>query len=346
MTEPLEIKNLFSLRGFNTFDIEAKTQYFINLVSQSDYQAATKSKLVRENPYFILGGGSNVILPDYYDGVVLHPANSEIKLLEQKDGHLYVEAGAGTRWLDFVNHCIDNGWYGLENLASIPGCVGAAPVQNVGAYGKEAKDVIHRVHCHDIADGSQRWIEAAECGFGYRWSNFKGEWKNRYIIDRVVFKLEEKFNPDVTYKALAQALADRNIDHPTARQLADTVTALRDSKLPNPNEIGSAGSFFKNPIVDSDVFETLRKANPGIVAFPAGDGRQKLAAGWLIEQCGWKGRTLGRVGVYEKQALVLVNRGGCTASDVRQLADAIIADVRTRFGVELECEAIFVNSEN
>ena len=338
----LRIETAFSLRGFNTFGIDSQTMCFINLCSQNDYWMFAKNNSYKDVPQFILGCGSNVILPDLYEGYIIHPANSEITLLEKKDGHYYVVAGAGTRWLDFVNHCIKNQWYGLENLASIPGSVGAAPVQNIGAYGKEAKDVIHRVHCYDFTDGSDRWIEAADCGFGYRWSNFKGKWKNRYIIDRVVFKLDEQFIPDLSYKALVNALAERNIDHPTARQLADIITAVRDSKLPNPDEIGNAGSFFKNPIVDNELYESLRTDYPDIVAFPTDDGRHKLAAGWLIERCGWKGRTMGRVGVYEKQALVLVNRGGCTSKDVRRLADTIIADVKNRFGVELECEAIFV----
>lgn len=342
MNAGLEIHNDFALREYNTFGIECTASRFVALRSGEDYADLVRSGLLRESPFFILGGGSNVVLPDTYDGVIVHPANKGIRLLECVDGRCLVEAGAGEKWADFVDYCIAKGWYGLENLAAIPGCVGAAPVQNVGAYGKEAKDVVCRVHCFDIEKGTEWWIDAADCGFGYRWSRFKGEWKDRYLIDRVVFSLSSEFHPDVTYKALAVALDEQGIANPTARQLADTVTALRDSKLPNPSTIGSAGSFFKNPIVTDSVYEDLKTANPDIVAFPVDDGHYKLAAGWLIEHCGWKGRSLGRAGVYEKQALVLVNRGGCSGDDVRRLANAVVADVEARFGVHLECEAIFV----
>lgn len=338
----LHIQNDVSLLQYNTFGIDAIAERFVELHSCNDYAELLMSNLLKGSSHFILGGGSNVILPDRYEGTIVHPANKGIRLVEQRDAHIYIEANAGEVWADFVDLCIQQGWYGLENLAAIPGCVGAAPVQNVGAYGKEAKDVIDRVHCFDICDGSERWIEASDCGFGYRWSNFKGEWKDRFIIDRVIFKLDLNFEPDITYKALSASLSERNILHPTARQLADTVATIRDTKLPNPKVTGSAGSFFKNPVVDDTLFRSLCSRYPDIVSFPTPDGQHKLAAGWMIEHCGWKGRTVGRVGVYEKQALVLVNRGKCSGNDVRQLAKAIIADVEEHFGVRLECEAIFV----
>ena len=344
MSDNLNIRTDFSLLKYNTFGIDSIADRFIQLDSIADYSALVASGMLDESPFFILGGGSNVVLPDRYKGAVVHPANKGIRLIERRDGHCFVEAQAGEVWVDFVEYCITQGWYGLENLAGIPGSVGAAPVQNVGAYGKEAKDAVWRVHCFDIHSGEERWIDADECQFGYRWSRFKGEWAGRYLIDRVVFRLNEEFVPDLTYKALASALVERGIKKPTARQVVDTVKQVRDSKLPNPNQTGSAGSFFKNPIVGVDVYERLKSSYPNIVAFAVDESRYKLAAGWLIEQCGWKGRTLGRAGVYEKQALVLVNRGGCTGEDVRSLSEAIISDVETRFGVTLECEAIILNS--
>lgn len=341
MSDMEVIKN-FSLLEYNTFGIASVASQFVALHGSDDYRELIRSQMLKQGGYFILGGGSNVVLPDYFDGVIVHPANKGVRLLEQHNGQCVVEAEAGEVWADFVDYCIGQGWYGLENLAAIPGCVGAAPVQNVGAYGKEAKDFISRVHCFDIKCGEECWIEASDCGFGYRWSRFKGEWKDRFIIDRVVFLLSNTFVPDLSYRALESAVKERCLEQPTARQLADTVAAVRDSKLPNPNMVGSAGSFFKNPVIQEDKYEQLLNECPDLVAFPLGNGRYKLSAGWLIERCGWKGQTLGRVGVYEKQALVLVNRGGCSGDDVRRLADAVVSDVENNFGVHLECEAIFV----
>ncbi len=342
MNGTLNIKENFKLLNYNTFGIDAVAAHYVQLDSAGDYAALVRSGLLQRHPFFVLGGGSNVVLPDRYEGTVVHPANKGIRLIDRQNGICLVEAEAGEVWADFVDRCISNGWFGLENLAGIPGTVGAAPVQNVGAYGKEAKDVIERTHIVDIESGEERWVTAEECQFGYRWSRFKGDWRNRFLIDRVVFRLSDTFVPDLGYKALATALADRGLQQPTARQLADTVTAVRDSKLPNPKEIGSAGSFFKNPIVSAADYERIKADCPDVVAYATADGGYKLAAGWMIEHCGWKGRSLGPVGVYEKQALVLVNRGGCNGGDVRRLADTIIADVEARFGVKLECEAIFV----
>ena len=351
MTKPLEIRKDVDLREYNTFGIAAKADRFVELSDGDSYRALLDSGLLRQYPFFILGGGSNVVFPDRYEGTVVHPANKGVRLVGDEGGYCFVEAASGEVWADFVDCCIGNGWHGLENLAAIPGSVGAAPVQNVGAYGREAKDVVWRVHSLDIATGEERWIEASDCQFGYRWSVFKGELKGCCLIDRVLFRLETEYHPDLSYKALASALTERGIVSPTARQVADTVAAVRDSKLPNPKEIGSAGSFFKNPVVSEEKYLSLKAEYPDIVAFevkrdassPADDERHyKLAAGWLIERCGWKGRTLGRAGVYEKQALVLVNRGGCTGKDVRSLADAVITDVASRFALTLECEAIFV----
>ncbi|MBQ6956004.1 MAG: UDP-N-acetylmuramate dehydrogenase [Bacteroidales bacterium] len=333
----------FPMKQYNTFGIDAIAERLCMLEERDDFRLAALSEELGNSPFFILGGGSNVVFPERYRGTVLHPVNKGIELVGQRDGSYIVEAAAGEVWADFVDHCIAHGWYGVENLAGIPGCVGAAPVQNVGAYGMEAKDVIDAVHCFEIGTGNDCWISNDDCRYAYRWSRFKGEWQGRYLIDRVRFCLNEVFAPDLSYKALSSAVEGiRELD---ARRLADAVVSIRDSKLPNPKEIGSAGSFFKNPVVGGDKFQRLKERHPEMVAYPV-EGGYKLAAGWLIEQSGWKGRTIGRVGVYEKQALVLVNRGGATGRDVKSLAEMIINDVEQRFGVHLEPEAIIIECLN
>lgn len=334
----------FSLKTYNTFGINSIASNVVMPETSADFRDTAKSATA---PFFILGGGSNVVLPDRYEGTIIHPINKGIYKIDERgdqgclDGRVMVEAAAGEVWANFVDYCIAQGWYGLENLAGIPGTVGASPVQNVGAYGAEAKDVIDSVHCYEIGTGNELWIAHDDCQFAYRWSRFKGEWKDCYIIDRVRFRLRETFTPNLSYKALSSAVDDNK--NMTARQLADIVVSIRDSKLPNPMEIGSAGSFFKNPVVDSDTFHRLKEQYPEIVAFAVDNGGFKLAAGWLIDQCGWKGGSLGKAGVYEKQALVLVNRGGATSSDIIALSQQIISDVKAKFSITIEPEAIILD---
>lgn len=338
----MTVQHNVSLRPYNTFGIDACADSFVTLHNEANFRELIQSGMLRQKPFFILGGGSNVVFADRYKGLVVHPHNKGIHLLEKRDGYCYVEACAGEVWADFVRYCIACGWHGLENLAAIPGTVGAAPVQNVGAYGREAKDVISRVHLFYIESGTEEWMDAADCDFDYRWSVFKGRLKGKCLIDRVVFRLSESFEPCLTYKALANAFEEQGISHPSASQVANAVTAIRDAKLPNPSVIGSAGSFFKNPVVDSHQAHSLLQQYPDMVVFPVDENHYKLAAGWLIDHCGWKGRNCGTVGVYPKQALVLVNNGDATGADVKILAHAIIDDVYSHFGVTLECEAIFV----
>lgn len=333
----------FSLLHHNTFGIDAVASRFVEVESADDYGSLFSMPELRSSPFFILGGGANVVFADHYEGTVIHPVNRGVRLVDRHDGHCFVEAQSGESWDHFVRTCIANGWYGLENMVSIPGSVGASAVQNVGAYGSEAKDVIERVHVFSLSDGSQRWVEASECCFAYRHSIFKDEWKDRYIIDRILFRLHDSFSPKVSYKALSDALEERAIANPSASDVADVVTAIRASKLPDPQVVGSAGSFFKNPVVDASLYNAIRLSYPDVVAHATPDGGYKISAGWMIDRCGWKGRTVGRVGVYEKQALVLVNRGGCNGQEVRLLASDIVADIKSHFGVELQCEAIFVN---
>ena len=338
----LTIQTNVSLKPYNTFGIDAMASRLVQLDSDDDFWALIASGLLRQK-HLILGAGSNVVFTDDYDGLVVLVRNDDIKFIDDP-GELGVLAigGAGCLWDSFVDRCVSRGFYGVENLAGIPGTVGAAVVQNMGAYGLEVKDVVDAVSYYDIATGISNVISAADCRFGYRDSIFKHELAGHVVIDKVTFRLSNHYQCNVSYSAI-RALADADPRCLTsAVDMVRAVRALRDSKLPNPKVLGSAGSFFKNPVVDKAKHDQLLADFPGIVTFNLGDGNYKVAAGWMIERCGWKGRRVGNVGVYDKQALVLVNHGGATGRDVRSLADAIIADVDNAFGITLHPEAIFV----
>lgn len=296
-------------------------------------------------PRFILGGGSNLVLTGDFDGLVLHMAIPGRRLAGEDAQAWYVEAGAGENWHDFVQWTLAQGWPGLENLSLIPGTVGAAPIQNIGAYGLEAGERIHSLTAFDFAAGSPVAFNRADCRFGYRDSLFKQEgWhlSARFAITAVTFRLPKAWLPLTGYADLARELAERKITSPTARNLAEAVAAVRRRKLPDPSEVPNAGSFFHNPVVDAVIADRLAAQYPTLPRYPQADGRVKLAAGWLIEQAGWKGRNLGPVGMYEKQALVLVNRGGARGADVARTMAAVQADVLARFGVQLTPEPVFL----
>lgn len=339
----MQIEHNISLKDFNTFGIESIASDYVSIRSEQDIRELCESRLLRLRPFLVVGGGSNLVFShDIYRGLIVHMENKGIEIHSIDGDDILVEAQAGEVWDDFVHFCINHDCYGVENMAAIPGTVGAAPVQNVGAYGTEAKDVIELVRAYDVESGKLRVFTNRECKFGYRNSVFKKELRNRYIVASVIFRLHREFHMDMGYKALQTAVAQRGYLHPSAQQVAEVVESVRDSKLPNPKEIGSAGSFFKNPVVSADSFAIIKRRYPDIVSFPAEDGRVKLAAGWMIEKSGWKGKNLGPCGVYEKQALVLVNRGGCSGKDVIALANAVVADVEKHFGIRLEEEAIIV----
>ena len=328
----------------NTFGIPASADQYLVLHSEQQLRDLLLQGSLQRSPLLIIGGGSNIVFTQHYHGTVLHLDNHGIQPLADPDPDpdaILVQAAAGEQWDTFVRHCIAHGWHGAENLVAIPGTVGASPVQNVGAYGVEAKDIIHSVRTLEIATGRTRIFTNAQCRFAYRNSIFKNELKDQYIVTSVTFRLHKTFRPNIGYKAVSDALAQSGIAQPTVLQLADTIAAVRWSKLPRPEQTGSAGSFFKNPVVTPEQYATLQQQHPDMVAYPAPDG-YKLAAGWLIEHAGWKGRAMGRCGVYEKQALVLVNLGGCTGPEVLALADAITSSVQQTYGVTLEKEAIIV----
>lgn len=327
-----------SLRNLHTFGIDSVAETLIDVSSINALESLLQEGIPQ--PFVILGGGSNMLFSDHYRGCVIRIGLKGIKVVKEDESVIIVEAGAGEIWDNFIRHCLQQGWYGLENLAAIPGTVGASPVQNVGAYGVEAKDCISEVLAVNIATGKQMTLSADKCKFGYRDSIFKNELAGRCVVTSVRFRLSKHFTPKIGYKALAETLQEEGITQPTAQQVYDTITHIRWAKLPKPEAIGSAGSFFKNPIITCSQYEDLRSKYPNMPAFEAGD-KYKVSAAWLIERCGWRGRTLGRCGVYDKQSLVLVNRGGCTFDEVRHLANAIVADVESLFGIRLQQEAIF-----
>ena len=325
----------------NTFGIPATADRYLVVSDEAELRSLLADPVLTEKPFLILGGGSNMVFSRHFSGTILHLENKGIRLLETQSDNILVEAAAGEVWDDFVHHCIANGWHDVENLVAIPGTVGAAPVQNVGAYGVEAKDVIYSVRTFEVGTGVERIFRNDECHFAYRDSIFKHELLGRYVVWSVTFRLHKSFQPNIRYQAITDALATAGITTPSPQQLADTIAEVRWSKLPRPEVMGSAGSFFKNPVVSVEHYQRLKADHPDIVAYSVPDG-YKLAAGWLIEHAGWKGRSLGRCGVYAKQALVLVNLGGCTGAEVQALADAVTSDIQAQFGVTLEKEAIII----
>ena len=332
----LKDKRDYSLKAHNTFGIEARCRRFLEY-STAD-EARRVAAMLREEGggFLIVGSGSNLLLTKDFDGTVVHSAvrGIEVKADGETDDSL-VQAGSGENWDAFVDWCVKRGLYGLENLSLIPGEVGACAVQNIGAYGAEAKDAIERVEAIDIQSGEHRWIEARDCAYAYRQSRFKGEWKNHFLILSVVFRLHNNFVPLVDYGNIRQELERRGIAEPTAEQLREVIIDIRRAKLPDPEVQGNAGSFFMNPVVDRATFERLQKDYPDMPHYYIDESHEKIPAGWMIDQCGWKGRSMGRAGVHARQALVLVNLGDATGSEIVALSDTIRQDVKQKFGIDI-----------
>ena len=327
----------YSLKEHNTFGIDAKCRRFIEF--EDDEEAFEVAEILRKSalPYIIIGGGSNLLLTKDFDGIVVR---SGIK------GHYFEEdftcermtCGSGEVWDDMVATSIKAGYYGLENLSLIPGDVGASAVQNIGAYGVEAKDFILCVWMVEIATGKPWMIGNEECEYGYRQSRFKQDWKNRFLITRVTYGLARTFRPRLDYGNIRSELERRGITEPTAEQVRDVIIDIRNAKLPDPKVEGNAGSFFMNPVVTRNRYEKLAALYPDMPHYKVDSRHEKIPAGWMIEQCGWKGKSLGRAGVHDKQALVLVNRGGATGAEIVALSDAIRKDVKARFGIDIHPE--------
>lgn len=344
---PSFIQREFDLAVHTTLALPGRAAYFANITELAQLTEIASLQERISKRCFVLGGGSNLVLTGDFDGLVMHVALPGRQLVGEDADAWYVRAGAGENWHAFVDWTIAQGWPGLENLTLIPGTVGAAPIQNIGAYGLELTERFHSLDAFDMRQGKLVSFDRAACRFAYRNSVFKQEgWHldGRFVITAVTLRLPKAWQPLTRYAELAAELAGQKIvaPNPNAREIADAVCAIRRRKLPDPALIPNAGSFFHNPIVDAQSADRLAVAHPGLPRYPQLDGRVKLAAGWLIEASGWKGKQLGRVGMYEKQALVLVNRGGASGADVMALAQAVQHDVRQRFGVELMPEPVFL----
>lgn len=335
--------NNYSLLEHNTFGIDAKCERFIEYASNEEAQMVAEV-LRGANEYLIIGGGSNLLLTKDYQGIVVTPATMQnvadgIEILN--DG-VSIRCWAGLVFDDVVAFATNKGLYGMENLSLIPGEVGASAVQNIGAYGAEAKDVIESIEAVEIATGKVVTISAADCNYAYRQSIFKHEWKNKYLITHVTYRLSSTFTPHLDYGNIRTELEKKGIGMPTAQQLRDTIIEIRNEKLPDPKVEGNAGSFFMNPIVDKEKYQGLAarydKMPHYVVEDTNGEVAYKIPAGWMIDKCGWKGKTLGKAGVHAKQALVLVNRGGATGADITHLMKTIQDDVKRSFGIELHPE--------
>ncbi|MBR0273616.1 MAG: UDP-N-acetylmuramate dehydrogenase [Bacteroidaceae bacterium] len=336
-----------SLKEHNTFGIAATAQRLVEYASVDELQMFVGRRAANgdTSPLLHIGGGSNLLFLGDYNGTVLHSALKDITVTADEGEYVYVRVSAGITWDDWVQYALDSHWYGLENLSGIPGEVGAAAVQNIGAYGAEAKDYILFVDTVDLQTGAIRHFMAEECRYGYRDSIFKQELRGRYAVTHVHFCLTHDFHPRLEYGGIRRAIQARGIEEVnlTAEQLRQTILEIRREKLPDPATLGNAGSFFKNPIVDRATFERIAATYPDAPHYEVDADHVKVPAGWMIEQCGWKGKALGRAGVYEKQALVLVNRGDATGKDISDLCAAIQADVEARFGIRIEPEVNFIS---
>jgi UDP-N-acetylmuramate dehydrogenase len=338
----LQIQENVSLKNFNTFGIDVSARYFVEIGHEDELVELFMDPQWQQIERLVLGGGSNMLFVNDFDGLVIR---MNIRGIEHRINHneVFVEAGAGEVWNDLVNFCVAREYAGVENLSLIPGSVGASPIQNIGAYGVELKDVLYSCQAFEIATGTFRKFTNEDCRFGYRDSIFKNELKEKYIITSVKFKLSLISNLNLKYGAIEQELTNHGITNPTIKDVSHVVSHIRVSKLPDPSTIGNAGSFFKNPVIPKDQFEQVYSKFPEVVNYPAADGQVKLAAGWLIEQCGWKGKVVGHTGTWKNQALVLVNHGGATGEEVYSLSSQIIDSVYRKFGVLLEREVNIIN---
>ncbi len=326
----------FSLLEFNTFGINVKSKRFARFSNIEELRTILNKR--NNDPLLILGGGSNILLTKDFQGLTLKNEIKGYQIISEDDKNVYVKVGAGEIWHDFVLKNIANNYGGTENLSLIPGSVGASPMQNIGAYGVEIKDIFVELEAYHIKTGEIHTFSHEDCKFEYRESIFKQEKKGEYIITSVTFRLTKQHQINVKYGAILEELQKKGISQPTIKDVSNAIIAIRTSKLPDPKEIGNSGSFFKNPVVDVSILNEIKKTNPTVPNYPAPNGKVKLAAGWLIEKTGWKGKRIDNYGVHQNQALVLVNYGGSTGTEIYDLSTKIIADVEKQFGVRLERE--------
>lgn len=338
----MQIQENVSLQPYNTFGFDVRARYFVSIASVADLQALLRHPEWKHVPRWILGGGSNVLLTSDVDALVMRIEIKGIELIREDADQVWIRAGAGENWHGFVLYCVENAYAGVENLSLIPGTVGAAPMQNIGAYGVEIKDVFEELEAVEIATGDRRTFDGPACAFGYRESVFKRSLKDRYVITSVTFRLQKRPLFHLDYGDIRQTLADMHAGIPSLRAVSDAVIRIRRSKLPDPAVIGNAGSFFKNPEIPRAEFDALKKQYPALPGFPVNADTVKIPAGWLIEQAGWKGHREGPVGVHDRQALVLVHYGAGTGRQIRALAEKVQAAVNGKFGILLSPEVNFM----
>ena len=334
----MQIKSNISLKSLNTFGIEAKARYFTEIQSIENIFSLLQSTEYNNNTHLILGGGSNLLLTQDVNALVIKNNLKGISIIKETDDNVWVKCSAGEVWHEFVLWCIAHNFGGLENLSLIPGYTGASPMQNIGAYGVEIKDTFYELEAIDLTSGNKHVFSKSDCEFGYRESVFKHRLKNKFIITSVTFQLSKKPAFHIEYGAIKQELDRMGISELNIKAISQAIINIRTSKLPNPKEIGNAGSFFKNPEVSSTIYLRLQKEFPNIVAYPLENSNYKLAAGWLIEQCGLKGFQIGDAGVHKLQALVLVNYGKATGKEIYDLSTHVLQTVQAKFGVSLERE--------
>jgi len=332
----------YSLKKLNTFGINASARYFTEVSSVEEFREILSQQNFTNTQKLILGGGSNLLFTKNFDGIVLKNNLKGIEIIKEDADFYFIKAAAGEIWHELVLHCITNNYGGLENLSLIPGNVGASPMQNIGAYGVEIKDLFYELEALHIADKAIHTFNKSDCKFGYRESIFKRELKNQYIILSVTYKLYKKPVFNTNYGAIEKELDEMGVKELSIQAISKAVCNIRSSKLPDPAKIGNAGSFYKNPEVLREKYEFIKIRFPDIVGYELENGNIKLAAGWLIEQCGWKGKTFGDAGVHKLQALVLVNYGNAKGNEIYDLSQKIIDSVKNKFGVQLEREVNIV----
>lgn len=338
----MTIQENVSLQDYNTFGLAVNARYFLKAERIVDIRCILKDPEISSLPILILGGGSNLLFTQDFDGIVVKIDIKGIQKVKENPDYVWIKAGAGEIWHELVLNTIEQGYGGLENLSLIPGTVGAAPMQNIGAYGVEIKDTFEELEAINVNDGALRTFTHAECEFAYRHSIFKGALKDQFIISSVTFRLSKNPVYNTSYGDIQETFNNAGIKKLSLKAISNAIIQIRQSKLPDPEKTGNAGSFFKNPSIKKTLFDRLKRQYPTIPGYDQPENRVKVPAGWLIEQCGWKGKVVGNVGVHENQALVLVNRGGAKGTEVKELAEAIVKSVNEKFGIALTPEVNIV----
>jgi len=334
----MEIRENYPLRDLNTFHIDAAARYFTKVSNDDELRTVINDPLLGKQNKFVLGGGSNILFTSAFPGLVIKNDYTGMSLTGEDADHYYVRSGAGEVWHSFVMFCIRNNYAGIENLSLIPGSVGAGPIQNIGAYGVELKDVFYSLTAMDLTTGETKTLFAADCRFGYRNSIFKNELKDRMVITSVTLRLNKVPVFNTSYGAIEQELVRMGVKDLSIAAISEAVCYIRRSKLPDPDVLGNCGSFFKNPEIDRDRFNHLKASFPAMVGYDLPAGKVKVAAGWLIEQCGWKGKRVGHTGSHKDQALVLVNYGDATGQEILKLSKDIQQSVIDKFGIPIDAE--------